>query len=231
LKNQRVYLFSGILDSVVRQGVMEKLSEYYLELDENIQIKEEFNISAEHCQPTNFFGKNCSFLGSPYINECNYDGAGNALNWLYNNTLEPPTTMRENNILKLNQSEFTPKLMETINTSNYTLTGLAEYAFVYIPSGCKNNTLDCDSIHISFHGCSQSYVSIGNDYYLNAGYNPWAESNNIIVLYPQAAPVPVTNPLGCWDWWGFTGTTYPIKIGYQMSTIYNMLKYIQTNKL
>jgi poly(3-hydroxybutyrate) depolymerase len=42
-----------------------------------------------------------------------------------------------------------------------------------------------------------------NDAYINhAGYNRWADTNGIIVLYPQAAAssgIPL-NPNGCWDW-------------------------------
>lgn len=38
----------------------------------------------------------------------------------------------------------------------------------------------------------------------NAGYNEWADANNIVVLYPQArtANLGFANPQGCWDFWG-----------------------------
>ena len=42
---------------------------------------------------------------------------------------------------------------------------------------------------------------------LNAGYNEVGELNNIIILYPQAIAT-VSNPNGCWDWWGYTVTFY-----------------------
>lgn len=32
------------------------------------------------------------FLGEPYINQCDYDAAGDSLQWLYRNTLTPPDT-------------------------------------------------------------------------------------------------------------------------------------------
>ncbi len=35
-----------------------------------------------------------------------------------------------------------------------------------------------------------------------------AEINNIIVLIPQIAPVPVYNPRGCWDWYGYVNNMY-----------------------
>jgi hypothetical protein len=51
-----------------------------------------------------------------------------------------------------------------------------------------------------------SIEDIGNDFYTYGGYNEWAESNNIIVVYPQAVKsefLPM-NPSGCFDWWGYT---------------------------
>ena len=34
-------------------------------------------------QPTDSYGQQCSFLGDPYINNCNYDGAFYGLDTLY----------------------------------------------------------------------------------------------------------------------------------------------------
>lgn len=38
----------------------------------------------------------------------------------------------------------------------------------------------------------------------NTSYLPWAESNNVIVLFPQAAQAVFhENPEACFDWWGY----------------------------
>lgn len=55
------------------------------------------------------------------------------------------------------------------------------------------------ALHVAFHGCEQTLGDIGSDFVENAGYNSWAEANNIIILYPQAKDNPL-NPKGCWDW-------------------------------
>ena len=34
----------------------------------------------------------------------------------------------------------------------------------------------------------------------------WADTNTLIVLFPQTATTPL-NPQGCWDWWGYTGAS------------------------
>ena len=70
------------------------------------------------------------------------------------------------------------------------------------------------------------------------GYNEWAETNNIIVLYPQTEAILVNlglalvlievNSGGCWDWWGLDSSLsgngdFARKGGYQISAIRKML--------
>ncbi|HEY6898981.1 MAG TPA: hypothetical protein VI279_17105, partial [Rhodocyclaceae bacterium] len=35
------------------------------------------------------------------------------------------------------------------------------------------------------HGCKQSFDNIGETFVRHAGYNEWADTNRIIILYPQ----------------------------------------------
>ena len=67
--------------------------------------------------------------------------------------------------------------------------------------------LDC-KLHVAFHGCSQGKYKIGLDYIKNSGYNQVADLNNIIVLYPQAKSNLISNPMGCFDWWGYSGVDF-----------------------
>jgi len=41
----------------------------------------------------------------------------------------------------------------------------------------------------------------------HTGYNEVGELNNIIIIYPQAIAI-IDNPMGCWDWWGYTAKFY-----------------------
>ena len=58
----------------------------------------------------------------------------------------------------------------------------------------------------AFHGCQRYQERIGDTFFMHAGYNHLAESNNIVVLYPQTTAwnesfFPLTeNPTGVWDW-------------------------------
>ena len=62
---------------------------------------------------------------------------------------------------------------------------------------------------------AQNYGYVGSEYVDDSGYNAWADTNDLIVLYPQttASFSDPTNPNGCWDWWGFSGSNYPYKVG------------------
>ena len=62
-------------------------------------------------------------------------------------------------------------------------------------------------------------------YVRHAGYNEWAESNKIVVLYPQARATAL-NPKGCWDWWGYTGKDYASNIGLQLTAVHRMVGHL-----
>ena len=73
-------------------------------------------------------------------------------------------------------------------------------------------------------GISANFTSI------NSGYNAWADTNRIIVLYPQtvARPLmglPPQNPQACWDWWSYVthDDSYVTKSGRQIKAIKAML--------
>jgi poly(3-hydroxybutyrate) depolymerase len=103
---------------------------------------------------------------------------------------------------------------------------------VYIPLACRAG--GC-RVHVAFHGCLQGRSQIGEQFAREGGYNRWADTNRLIVLYPQAiarwgwGPWPwptsfVYNPNGCWDWWGYTGATYATRYGPQVRAVDAMLE-------
>jgi poly(3-hydroxybutyrate) depolymerase len=165
-------------------------------------------------------------LGSPYINNCDYDGAGAALNQIYGKLSAPVSSAPQGNIITFDQTKYAPSGWSVGSMS------FASQGYAYIPTGCQNGAT-C-KLHVAHHGCSQTTADIGNDFYTYGGYNEWAESNNIIVVYPQAVKsefLPM-NPSGCFDWWGYTDANYSFKNGAQMQTVYNMVQsLIKTGQL
>lgn len=98
---------------------------------------------------------------------------------------------------------------------------LAESGFAYVPVSCQQG--ESCQVHVSFHGCNQFVGADGVDkqYVLKAGFNRWAESNHLVVLYPQtqASNISPFNPQGCWDWWGYTGADYATREGVQLKAV------------
>jgi len=98
------------------------------------------------------------------------------------------------------------------------------FGYVYVPQQCREGR-DC-RLHIAFHGCRQGTSFVGRAFVSHAGYNEWAESNGIVVLYPQVAKslVMPLNPQGCWDWWGYTGANYAWRDGAQLASVRRMVE-------
>ena len=76
LANNKVYLFSGKADTVVKQPVGKALHDYYESFQADVAA--DFNVEAEHCLPTLAYGEECATLSSPYLGKCGFDGAASA---------------------------------------------------------------------------------------------------------------------------------------------------------
>jgi poly(3-hydroxybutyrate) depolymerase len=218
---QQIYLFTGTKDATVGVNPMLALQAQYL--DNGVpQVSLVQSSNTAHVFPTDFTapGNNpCSASLPPYISNCKYDGAKAVLTRFYG-----PLNARNNspspaNYLEFSQREFTANL------------GMADNGWVYVPASCAART-KC-KLHVALHGCTQTYASIGDRYIKNTGYTRWADTNNMIVLFPQARvdnnlyPTPangvVGNPNGCWDTVGFYGANYAQKSGAQLSAIKAMV--------
>lgn len=211
LVKHQIYIFHGRSDTVVRQPTSEKLKQFY-ESFRATNITMNMNSPAQHAMVTNDFGNSCGSLGTPWINNCNFDLAGEYLKKFYGN-LNAPVTQNPSNLLSFNQRTFT--------------NSLGSKGFVYVPTACKEQK-PC-KLHVFFHGCEQYFdnTSIKDVVAKNTGLNKWAEANDIIVLYPQTtsswSPL---NPKGCWDWWGIYGRDAYTKDGPQMVGVKRMIDKI-----
>jgi poly(3-hydroxybutyrate) depolymerase len=108
---------------------------------------------------------------------------------------------------------------------------MLETAFLYVPESCAAGKI-C-GLHVALHGCQQSAEFVGDAFAANAGYNEWAESNDLLVLYPQVSSSKLApmNPMGCWDWWGYTGEQYATKAGPQIVVIKSMIDALAGTEL
>eukprot|EP00048_Salpingoeca_helianthica_P021853 m.14784 g.14784 ORF g.14784 m.14784 type:complete len:331 (+) comp6507_c0_seq1:72-1064(+) len=217
LASGRVWIFSGRLDTIVKQGVVNKTREYYRRWVPDSNIKSIDWLPSQHAWVTKAYGNNCSYLGSPYINNCNFDAAGDMLQFIYSNLIQPTKNANNGSLAIYDQKYYTPEATFPHEIS------LGDVGYIYVPSTCQSGT-EC-RLHVAFHGCNQDLETVGETFVRNSGLNEWAEANNIVVLYPQTRKSPDVpyNPQGCWDWWGYTGLDYAVRISPQILTVRNMI--------
>ena len=125
--------------------------------------------AAGHALITDDFGASCPTTASPYINDCDHDQAGAILQHIYG-SLNAPVTSLAGQFVEFDQHEF---IGGTLGHS------MADVGYAYVPAECSNRQ-PCKA-HIFFHGCKQTTKHIGDEFYIHAGYNEWADANSIIV--------------------------------------------------
>jgi hypothetical protein len=209
LSQARVWLFSGKQDRTVTPAVVDALRAFYATYKASLLVVRDK--PAGHAMVTENAGAACAATEPPYINDCDYDAAGELLRHLLE-TLSPPSDKETGRLLAFDQNDF----------AKAHAASMADEGYVYIPRAC--DTLRC-RVHVAFHGCRQGAAAVGERFVRDAGYNRWADTNRLIVLYPQAIARYwwVYNPRGCWDWWGYTGTGYATKDAAQIRAVMKMV--------
>jgi poly(3-hydroxybutyrate) depolymerase len=193
LKKQKIYLFSGQNDKTVTTEVVNQTARFYQLAGvpaENIRYVS--NVNAGHAIVTsNNKDQACPVTASPYINDCGINQSQEILSHIYG-PLNPPASVLSGKIIAFDQNEFIPSMLSSMDDT----------AYAYVPKSC--DTATC-RVHVAFHGCEQGASKIGNLFYETTGYNELADSNNIIVLYPQVSgSKSLFNMEGCWDFWGYS---------------------------
>lgn len=217
LENDKVWLFHGKRDQRIHPDVATGLFEQYTQLVDSDNIAWSNDKPIAHVFPTQNKGGECMTSESPFIGRCEFDAAGAFLTHLYG-SLNPPAETVSGKVYPINQKTVAGANADT----------MAEEGFVYVPQTCDTST-DTSSpcrVHVSFHGCNQFAEAIGMDYVEKTGLNEWADTNNIVILYPQTKQslfLPI-NPQGCWDWWGYTGADYATQNGAQIQAVTTMIK-------
>jgi len=240
LVRAKVYFFTGESDSVVDSETIVKGEALYKALgvpDSNITFVDHSGPAAKagHSWVTVNYGGACDANTPPFIDRCDYDQAGAELKAIYGDNLNPPAQSASGQILAFDQSEFVPGKATAAN-------GLWDTGYVYVPKACEPGASQPCRLQVVLHGCKQSAEALGDVFYANIGVNEWADTNNIVVLYPQAhATTPAelppnlwadaliyANPEGCWNWWGYSDDRqYLTKKGVQVTAIWKMIQRIE----
>lgn len=245
LGGQRVWLFHGYNDGIVKKTVSDALQNWYDHFVPTAQSFYKNDLPAAHGQisaacPSADGGvcSPCAEVGGNFINVCAdgdessaaYDAAGSLLQFFYGPLRRTARPALQGRLLEFDQ---TPHVRESSGKRSARTIGMARKGYVYVPAECALGQ-PC-RLHIAFHGCMQYAERIGTAFADYAGFNEWADANRIIVLYPQALATSgglftPLNPQGCWDWWGYTDNLlhrfgrYATRDGAQISAVWSMAK-------
>ena len=211
----RIYLFTGTSDHTVAPSIVKHAEEFYAKLGvPEANMKLVSTVPAGHAFVTDGEGSACDVSGQPYVVDCKYDQAGELLKQIYG-PLQPRAQNVTGDFVNFDQRPF---------GGSEDNDGLAETGVVYIPKACRE-TPGC-RVHIAFHGCSQNRETVGDAFIKESGFARWADTNRLIILFPQIAASPI-NPQGCWDWWGYTGPKYLTRDAPQIAAVNRMLDTLQ----
>jgi hypothetical protein len=214
----RIYLFSGTKDETVLPDIGLAALKLYERLGvPEDHIKRVADMPAGHGFVAKGKGVACSLTAKPFINDCDYDQAGELLSFLLGPLVPADATANVERFV-FDQHAFTKDLVDH---------SLAREGMVLIPERCRREA-GC-RVHVVFHGCRQSRAEIGDTFIEDSGYARWAGPNRLVVLMPQAE-ASTANPYGCWDWWGYTGSEYLTRKGPQIAAVRRMLDRLASAK-
>ena len=218
LREDRVYLFTGGRDRTVVPAIVKAAAAFYREVGvPEAQIRLVTNPRAGHGFITRDAGAECSASAAPYINDCDYDQAGALLRHIHG-PLAPPSASPKGRLLVFDQTEF---------TRDFRNHGMGHVGLAYVPDACEPRGDGVAGggacrVHVVFHGCGQNRDLVGDRFARQSGFSRWADTNRMIVLFPQTGIGPA-NAQGCWDWWGLTGPGYLTRDAPQIKAVRRML--------
>ena len=224
LSRQKIYAFHGYNDKLVARAATDAAADFYrhyLGTANRGNLFYQTTVGAGHSlvvlsRPDAGGLNRCNDNDSPYIDQCNYDQAGIILQHIYG-ALNPPNRGQLTGTVK----EFDQSVYAKPDAPS--ALSLADTGYVFVPKDCDDGAV-C-RVHIALHGCKQNAAEIGRRFIDDTGYNAWADTNRVIVLYPQTQSTASANPLACWDWWSYVNhaDSYVTKSGPQIRTIKAML--------
>lgn len=233
LSTLRVYHWHGDADSVVAPAIGQSLTqqlERWLANPEQ-QLETIVDGGAAHGWPVgrdvftdDTRAADCAEGGGNHLLNCDRQVAQEALDWLHGPVADKEAVRDESantsqgQLVRFDQSDFDAR-------------GLADEGYLFIPQSCA--TGGCP-VTVALHGCDMSASDGNTSFVRHSGLNERAAREGRLVLYPQAKPS-MANPQGCWDWWGFTESSWQLnplhdsRDGRQVSALMQMLDQLQSS--
>jgi poly(3-hydroxybutyrate) depolymerase len=213
LSGHPVYVFHGTADTTVSVGSSNDLVQFYKDFGAN--VKYDNTTAAAHSWVSPLGPNACGTSYTPYINNCGgLDPERTMLGQLFG-SVTAPAGSPSGSVVSFDQNAYAPG-----GSASSISMGATGYA--YVPPACASGA-SC-RLMVALHGCLQSAGSVGTTFVTKAHLNEYGDTNNMIVLYPQATANFGSNPNGCWDWWGYLNAgNYDTHGGAQIETIMRMV--------
>ncbi|MFB7861182.1 poly(3-hydroxybutyrate) depolymerase [Streptomyces sp. NPDC056069] len=219
LTGDPVYVFSGTNDSTVKQPVASALSDYYAHFGARVLYNR--STPAGHAWISPLGPNACGVTQTPFLNDCGFDAERELLGHLLGSVAAPATTP-SGSLIRFDQNAYAPG-------GSAAALSMGDEGFAYVPASCAGGAA-C-SLMVALHGCKQGYAYQGfGTRFVEDGYlNEYADTNAMVVLYPQAAPTgTLENPNGCWNWWGYLGdAAYARHGGKQIEAVMGMVRALR----
>lgn len=230
LRDAFVYTYHGTKDKTYEPPSVNATGAFFATFMGNAaeQLHVEASIPSDHCQPTvdpHVPRDSCGKGWQGGLENCGYDGVGVMFQHFYRGSLTPPpfgATTDPSRLFNFSQDLY--------GNASAEFGGLASGGFVYVPKQCEH--APC-RLHVALHGCGQAAVfpDVGLLYVSFGGYAPWADSNGIVVLFPQGGgfrergwTTPAAQVMGgCHDGYGQTGPGYASRQGVVPAAIMRMV--------
>ena len=157
----------------------------------------------------------CPVTSPPFLINCGDDPEGEMLRHWFGSVNPPNTSTPKGTLSSFSQDLYAPG-------GNAQALSMDNTGLLYTPPACAAGAA-CKLV-VALHGCLSGQYLLGDEFPELANLDTYADTNNLVVLYPQAiASVVPVNPEGCWDWWGYDGPNFAVKSAPQMVTIMNMV--------
>ncbi|WP_137991574.1 extracellular catalytic domain type 2 short-chain-length polyhydroxyalkanoate depolymerase [Streptomyces vilmorinianum] len=219
LSGDPVYVFSGSGDTTVKRPVADALADYYGRFGARVQYNR--TTAAGHAWISPLGPNSCTVTQSPWINNCGIDAERELLGHLLG-SVAAPSGSPGGTLIQFDQNAYAPG-------GAAAPLSLDDKGFVYVPASCAQGA-SC-TLMVALHGCKQGhgYQGFGTQFVDKAYLNEYADTNDMIVLYPQAvATATLENPNGCWNWWGYLGDSAHARHGgKQIEAVMGMVRALR----
>ena len=206
------WVYHGSQDTVIASSVSSDGARFWS--DFGAHVTSVTGSGAGHAWVSPYGTNSCGTTGTPFLDNCGTDPEHDLLTALLGSVSPANTGPLTGTLTRFDQNDY------AVGGSAAAL-DMSGAGFAYVPRSCGAGSA-CRLL-IALHGCEQGYDAVGTTFVDRANLDQYADTNAMIVLYPQAA-TGATNPYGCWDWWGYLGATnYPIHGGAQIESIMNMV--------